>query len=336
MISVAISDAYAERFGVNPELQYSASLNDSESSIAFMISQLAHVEAKLYETPYADIVFEQLVPISTDVPEWADTVNYRSYDGVTMGKFIGASADDLPTVAMSAQIHTVQLGYSGLLCEYSLDELRKSVALNMPIDQTQMKLAFRGAREHQQKVVLFGDEFRGMFGLLNHPNVTKTNSTVDWNTAEADAILADVNKLLGNIWKDSNQRYMPDTLLLDTARFLKISTTRLNTVTSETILEYLLKKNVCTLQSGKPFKVFPLPQLLASNMEAGMGEKKDRMVAYERTPENLTAWMPIAPRFIAPQYHNLKVMTPMEYKISGTEFRYPMCAAYCTFDTAMN
>lgn len=331
LISVAIGDAYAERFGMPAEVTYNAAMMDGESGIAFMVSQLAHIEPTLYETPYADIVFDKLVPIDTSIPEWVDTVNYRSYDGVTMGKFIGASADDLPSVAMEAEIHTVQLGYAGMSCTYSLDELRKTSALQMPIDQTQMKLAYRGAREHQQKVVLFGDEKRKMYGLLNHPNVTVSNSEVDWNSASADEILADVNELLLGILEDSNGRFMANTLLVDMKRFGLLATTRLNAVTNETVLEFIKRRNIATIQSGITLDIQPLPQLAAANM----ADAKDRMVAYQKDPTNLVAYMPIAPRFIAPQYANLRVKTPMEYKISGTEFRYPGCAAYKTFETAM-
>lgn len=334
LISIAISDAYAERFNVH-KTQIDAALNDADDAIAFVVSQLAHIEQKLYEAKYANIVFESLVPIDTSINEAVQTVNYRSYDGVTMGKFIGAGADDLPTVAQNMQIHTVQLGYSGLATSYTLDELRTSAYLGQPIDATQARLAFRGAKEHQQKVVFFGDKGRGMFGLLNHPNVTKTNSTLDWNSATADDILNEVNAFLSDVWSDSNQAFMPNTLLLDTNRYLKLAQTRLNTVTSETILEFIQKKNVAKIQGGIDLQIVPLPHLLAAQMEAAGEAKKDIMVCYEKNLDNLVAYMPIAPRFIAPQYKGLKVETPMEYKISGTEFRYPGCAAYMTFDTAM-
>lgn len=344
IISVAVADAIAERFGLaSANVTYNAAMSDGDSGVAFMISQLAFIEPKLYETPYADIFFENLVPIDTSIPEWTETVNYRSYDGVTMGKFIGASADDLPSVAMSAEIHTVQLGYAGMSVQYSLDELRKSTAMNMPIDQTQMRFAYRGAKEHQQKIVFFGDAKRKMYGLFNHPNVTKTNSRVDWNTASAQEILDDINKFLGDIWEGTNQRFMPNTLLLDTKRYRLIAnkpygvSTNGTQVGFTTVLDFLKQKNIATIERGIQLDIRPIPFLLAAQLTAnGVTGNKDRMVAYEKSPDNLVAYMPIAPRFIAPQYHNLMVKVPMEYKISGTEFRYPQCAAYCEFDTAIS
>ena len=43
-----------------------------------------------------------MVPVNTSVPEYVDSWDYISYDAVTLGKFIGSSADDLPSVQASA------------------------------------------------------------------------------------------------------------------------------------------------------------------------------------------------------------------------------------------
>ena len=342
-ITVSVTDAIAERFGLeSASVTFNTALSDADSGIAFMISQLSVLEPKLYETPYTKVFFENLVPIDTSIAEYAETVTYRSYDGVTMGKFIGASAKDLPSVAAQAEIHDVPLGYAGNSVQYSRDEMRKAIAMNMPVDSTQMKLAYRGAKEHQQKVVFFGDEKRKMHGLFNHPNVTKTNSSVDWNTATAQEIVDDINGFISSIWKDSNQYFMPNTLLLDTARYELIATKPYGVSTNgtqigfTTVLDFIKQKNIAKIASGIDLDIRPIPFLSAANLTAnGVAGNKDRMVAYEKSDENLVAYMPIIPRFIAPQYDGLMIKVPMEYKISGTEFRYPQCAAYCEFTTAI-
>lgn len=327
-VTVAVNDAIAERFSLaDSSVTFSMAMNDANEGAAFMISQLSALESKIYEQKYARIFFKELVPVNVDLPEWAQTATYLSYDGATIGKFVGASAKDLATVEMEAKKNTVELGYAGMVVKYSLDELRTSAHMGMPVDQQKMKLAFRGALEHQQKVVFYGDESREMQGLLNHKNVTKSNSSVDWNTASADEILEDVNGFLGDIWSDSAQTFLPNTLLLDTKRFSLIATKRVNAVANDTILTFIKERNISKV-NGVDLDIVALPFVLASNMS----DNKDRMVAYEKNPENVTCYMPIAPRFLAPQPDGLEIKVPMEYKISGTEFRYPQCAGYRTFD----
>ena len=91
-----------------------------DDGVAFYISQLSSVESKIYETKYRNIVYQDLVPVDTSDPEWVDQISYRSYDAVTMGKFIGASADDLPQVAMNAKIDHIPVAYGGIGFGYSL------------------------------------------------------------------------------------------------------------------------------------------------------------------------------------------------------------------------
>lgn len=335
-ITIVINDALAERFGMNNGKGFSrtvnATMNDADSGIAFMVSQVAYLEQQMYEVPYADIVFEQLVPMVTNVPEGIQAINYRSYDGATMGKFLGAKSDDLPTVTAEAKIHTVPVSYGGMLVSYSLDELRTAAYTGFNLDEAQANMAYRGSREHQQKVVFFGDEERGMSGLLNHPNVTVSNGTVDWDGASTtpEQIVNEINKFIGQVWTTSKQRFLPNTVLIPGSRYEMLNSTKMNAASDVSALTYLQRNNLYTRRTGMTLNIEPLPQLEAAELSAAgvSNSNKDRMVVYTRDIMNLKAWMPIAPRFVAPQYKGLKIETPMEYKISGTEFIYPTSAMY--------
>jgi hypothetical protein len=55
---------------------------------------------------------------------------------------------------------------------------------------------------------------------------------------------------------------------------------------------------------------------------------KDRVLIYEKNDRNLGVAKPIPFRMLAPQNKGLAVTVPAEYKISGTEIRYPLSAIY--------
>ncbi|MCP4789183.1 MAG: DUF2184 domain-containing protein, partial [Gammaproteobacteria bacterium] len=133
------------------QVSFNDGLPTMDDGLAFYISQLAQLETRIYEAKYTNINFAEMVPINTNVPEWADSWDYISYDAVTLGKFIGASADDLPNVTASANKSTVPIGYAGNMFDYSLDELRKSQQLRMPIDDIKARAAYRGSQEHTQR-----------------------------------------------------------------------------------------------------------------------------------------------------------------------------------------
>lgn len=291
--------------------------------ISFYVSQLSYLESKWYEAKYTAINFDELIPVNTEIPEWADDWEYMSFDGVTLGKFIGSSADDLPRVAVNGNKSKVPIGYAGNSFEYSLDELRKSQQMRLPLDTTYGKLANRGAQEHTQRVAYFGDADRNMTGLFNNPNLALDNSTVNWSTGTGQEIVSDLNSLGVKVWIDSANTHLPNTWVIDSDRYAQITEQRMDSGTDTTIYEFFLKNNIYTAVTGQTPKVVPRLQLKG----AGVGGK-DRMMAYELNDENLSMANPIPWRPLAPQPQGLNINIPCEYKISGVEFRFPFSGAY--------
>jgi hypothetical protein len=331
-ISVAVADAYAERNGLakGHQVTFTDGLPTVDDGIAFYISQLANLEARIYQAKYTAINFQDLVPINTNVPEWADSWDYISYDAVTVGKFIGSSADDLPNVAIAANKTSVPIGYAGNSYDYSLDELRKSQQMRIPLDTTKAQAAFRGSQEHVQRVAYFGDAARQMTGLFNNTNVQLDSSTINWATDTGANIVQDMNSLLVKVWVNSANVHVPNVLVLDSVRYAQISSKRMDTGTDTTVLQFFLLNNLYTQLTGNALRVVPRLQLTAANLAAGgvSNGSKDRMMAYELNDENLGMVMPISWRALAPQMKGLNVFVPAEYKCSGVEVRYLFSAAY--------
>jgi len=333
-IVVAIDAAIARQIGRDA---YQVTFNDGlptlDDGLAFYISQLASLESRIYEAKYASINYMELIPVDTSLPEWVDQWDYISYDGVTIGKFIGASADDLPDVTINANKSVVPIGYAGNKYSYSLDELRKSQQLRIPLDTTKARLAFRGAQEHTQRVAYFGDAARGMTGLFNNPNLALSNSTLNWYdpATTGTQIAADLNQVLVDGYINSATVHVFGMLVLDAARFAKIASMPMSAQFPEkTVLKYFLENNQYTALTGNAPIVKSRLQLSAAELaKAGVSNgNKDRILAYELNDENLGMQVPIPWRSLAPQMHNLKVSVPCEYKISGVEFRYPFSGAY--------
>lgn len=333
-IVVAIDAAIAYQVGRDIEqVTFNDGLPTVDDGLAFYISQLASLESRVYEAKYAAINYAELIPVHTELPEWADSWDYISYDAVTIGKFIGSSADDLPNVALSANKSSVPIGYAGNMYDYSLDELRKSQQLRIPLDTTKARAAFRGAQEHTQRVAYFGDATRGMTGAFNNPNLALSNSTLNWFDPATTGmqIVEDIDDFLGDVWTNSATVHVPNVLVLDSARWRRINSMPMSKeLPNTTVLQYLKENNVYTGLTGQPLRVEQRLQLSAAQLAANgvSNGNKDRMMAYELNDENLGMQVPIPWRSLAPQMWNLSVRVPCEYKISGVEFRYPFSGAY--------
>lgn len=336
MISVVLDTQYAHpqwlanKLGGATSVSFDANLPTMDDGIAFYVSQLAHIETTLYKTPYAAIDYADLIPPVQGIPEWTDEWNYISYDGVTMGKFIGSSAKDLPRVTVSANKSRVNIGYAGVGYDYSIDEMRKAAQMRMPIDTTKAELAFRGSQEHMQRVAYFGDADRGMSGLFNNPNLALDNSTVDWSTATGQEIIDDMNSLLVEVWTNSKSIHLPDTLVMTPTRYATLSSRRMDTGTDTTILQFFMLNNLYTTRTKQQITIEPRYQLEASELAANgvSNGGKDRMMAYEKNPRNLGMANPLPFRQTAPQIQGLNIAVDCEYKMSGVEFRFPFSGAY--------
>ena len=226
------------------QISYNDGLYTPDDGYAFYISQFAQVESKIYEAKYANITYAELIPVDTSYPEWADSWDYISYDGVTMGKFIGASAKDLPQVGLQANKTSVPIGYAGNSFGYSLDELRKSQQTRIPLDTTKGRLAFRGAQEHTQEVAYFGDASRGMAGLFNNPNLALDSSTIDYSTASGQEMVNDLNGILNKVWMKSANIHVPNVLVIPASIYTILTETRMDSGTDTTVLQFFMKNNL--------------------------------------------------------------------------------------------
>lgn len=307
---------------------------DDGEAMSFYLAQTAGLDPIIYEKKYPNIVYRNDVPVDTSYPEGVQSINYRSWDGRAIAKFIGANADDLPSVALEATLTNVPVALGGIEYSYSFDELRTSQMYGMPIDSKKAEVAFRAFEEHAQRVAYFGDAEHKMDGLFNSPSVTVTTVANDWsklagslvNTTELQPIINDINVLIKQVWENTKGTFIPDTVLIPAAKFSIISGLRFATGTDTSVLNWLKENNFYTEMTGKPLNLGARFQL---NDQGTLSF--GRMVAYTKDPECVKVYHPMPYKTHPPQFESLRVKTPSEYKISGTEFLQPMSAVYADF-----
>jgi len=299
--------------------------NDADAGLGFVESTLTHVEAKVYETEYRHIVYQDIVPVSNEAGEGATSVTYYSVDGATMGKFIGSNAIDVPLSDISTKqsIVPVELGAVGY--KYSDEELRQAAMLNRPLPQTKANLTMRGFEEHAQDVCFNGDSVKGLEGFLDNSNVPAASvvnpgSGTEWVNKSTAEILFDVNALFAQVFETTKQVEKPDTLCLPTAQYSFIANTPRSTTSDTTILQYLVQNSIY-INSVDDIK--PLPELVGKGAAA-----TDRMMVYTKDIDKVVFHIPMPFRIEQPVRKTLGWEVPAVYKLSGVEFRYPLSAAY--------
>lgn len=314
------------------------SFQDSDA-MSFFIAQTTGLDPIVYQKKYPNIRYREDVPVDTSYPEGVQSITYRAWDGRAISKFIGANADDLPSVALEATLTTVPVALGGVKYTYSFDELRASQLYGMPIDSRKAEISFRAFEEHAQRVAYFGDAEHKMTGLFNSPNVTITPIHTDWDalagslvtTDSLQPIVNDINGLIKEVWTNTKGTFIPDTVLLPAEKFAIVQGLKFSVGTDTSVLKWLKENNFYTEMTGNPLNLQPRFQLNADELTTNGITSSGRAVAYCKDPECVKVYHPMTYKTHPPQFESLRVSVPSEYKISGTEFLQPMSAVYGDF-----
>jgi len=298
---------------------------DTASGLAFLLSMLTAVEAKMYAVEYKQITYPNVIPISNEAGEWAESVTYFFMDGKAVAEFVGSRSLDVPLsdIGTDKVVVPVELGATGY--QYSDEELRQAMYLGRPLEQGKANMARRAYEELVQRTAYDGDTKHNLPGFLNNTNVTAASvvdpgSGTEWVNKTPDEILFDINDILGDVFVDSLQVERADTLALPTAQWSYIASTPRSANSDTTILQYVIA-NSPYLNSESD--VIPLSELAG----AGAGAT-DRMMAYTKNIDKVVLHIPMPLRFTEPQRKGRGFEVPGEFKVSGVEFRYPGSARY--------
>lgn len=311
----------ATREGVN------LSAGDAQEAMAFVVSQLTYTESATYERQYQPLQYEQLIPITNEAGEWAESIRFELYDYVGNGKrSVGLGSDiNLVDVAYADVTWPVVNGNIGY--KYSTEELRRSAFLRKPVSETKPMAAMDGYRRHMNKVGLYGEASANIFGLFNNPYVPTSNApNGNWTTtnkANPSLILQDLNTLITTQWQNTAYNDYIDTVAISPNRLAYLASTPRSDNSDKTILQYLLENNVAKTLNGTNLKIVP-----GFGLDTAGSGGTARMLGYVNRLDRLVMHIPMPLRYLAPQLKGFDVMVPGEYKYSGVVFRYPSSALY--------
>jgi hypothetical protein len=200
-------------------LQFAAhnqhSLREDQGILA--ARQLDYVKARTYDRKLPPMNGLALVPQSSDTPEWAETITYRSYDSVGMAKIIANYADDLPRVDVTGRETTVPVRTIGDSYGYNINELNASIALGARLPERKAIVARRAVEVKLNRIAMVGDTDYGLYGITNHPNIGTTGGiTGNWASVGTTAaqIVADVDILYAAVTTQSKDVHTPNELAI--------------------------------------------------------------------------------------------------------------------------
>ena len=286
----------------------------------FLSRELETILSRSFETQYADIKYQSVLPISTEVAPGSDSYTYRIFDAQGSMKMIADKGSDLPRADVLRKEVTLPVRSLGASFGYTIQETRAAAQVpGMNLEQRRANAVRRAYEEKVQDVAFFGDAPSGMTGFFNSSNVDKIVPNKWFDTATTDEMLEILNEAATRIVNGSNQKETPNTLLVPYDSVYRIiSTTARSTTSDTTVMEFFLRTN--------PFirSIEPINELSASKSVLS----KDTIIAYDRSPEKLQLHIPQTLEFLPPVRTNLEFTIASHARIGGTAIYYPKSVLY--------
>lgn len=290
---------------------------EREDQGIFLARQLDYVKTRIYEAQTPTLTGLQLVPVSTEVPEWAESFTYRTYDEVGMAKFISNYADDLPRVDVMGREQTLKLKSLGDAYGYSLDEMRLANAMGTNLPERKGRAARKAIDQLINRVALIGDELHGFYGFTNHPNIGETAVTGDWTAAgtSGQAILQDLFAMYDAVTIQSFDNHVPNTLAVAPTR-------------RSALLRKSVNPDTGTFESvwSRFSAQFPDVSLIASTElePTAANGNQSTAVMYERDVDNLSIEIPRPFEQLATEKRGLEMVVDCIAKIGGVAVYRPL------------
>lgn len=304
---------------------------DAQVAMNFAINQVSRIHPRVYEIKYPEIRYRGLLPVDTTGPEWVKSITYFSMDQVGQAEWFNAGSDDIPHADVLQDKAETTVSMAAIGYGYNIEELAQAQMLGIDLNPRKARAARRASELMIDQIALFGDVSKGFYGITNNPNVsygnapaTGTASSTAWADKTADNVLADINALLTGVWTSSNTVEMADTLLLPSTQMHALGSRRLSSDSEVTLLEWILRTNTYTLETGNRLTIRSLRGLET----AGAGNST-RMVAYRNDEEVLRLNMPMPFRFFPVwQVGPMRWEIPGAMRVGGVDISLPKAVRY--------
>lgn len=317
---------------MTPLQQFMYTADAPQRALGFLVQQQAYIEPTVYQTAYQDLQYASLIPVDTSAPEWISTITYYSVDSVGKAEWFSAKAQDVPRVELSRDKAETTVGMGAIGYGYDLEEIAKAMMVGINLTTDKAAAARRVAEEMIERVAFSGDTSKGFLGLVNQSSVTAdtvpadgTGSSTLWSAKTPDQVLRDVNLALTGMWTGSLGTEIADTLLLPASRLADLGTRRIDAVNQTTLIEWIARNNIYTLQTQQPLTIRGVMGFL----DTAGASSSARMIAYRRHPDVLKLHVPMPFRFLeAMRVGALAYEVPGIMRLGGVDVKRPKAMRY--------
>jgi hypothetical protein len=267
---------------------------DAQQAVGFAQPALFRTHSFL-EQRYPTFDYAGIVPVNTDGDMWDVGTLVYSGDVAGAAAYIGGKAFDIPNASLNFTQGVTNFHLAGAGYELSVQEVNRfsriasqnTTGASSSLGERKANAANMIAQKFIYDRVIRGSTQKNFTGLVNNTLVPQASApNGSWATATPQAMLADLNANLNDVIVNSRETAFPNVVMLPTSAFLTANNAQM-TNTPDSVLTFLATNNSYSAMTGQRLTIGHSRELET----AGAGNTR-RMMAFERSPDNLEFFLP--------------------------------------------
>jgi hypothetical protein len=260
---------------------------DAQQAGGFLVPQLYRIHGAVLQVKYPSFDYAGLVPVNSEGDMWDIGTLVYSGDLAGAAAYVAGKGFDIPNAGVNFSLGQSGFHLAGIGYELALQEVNRAARMNIPLSDRKASAARLLSQKFIYDRVIRGSTEKNTTGLVNNASVPAANATNgSWGSATPANILADINQVLNDVITNSGETATPSALVLPTTAFLTLNNTVL-TNTDGSVLNFIQNNNSYTAMTGQRLDIRPSREL-----ETAGASSTRRMVAYEKSPDNMEFFLP--------------------------------------------
>ncbi len=312
---------------------------NDQQALAFVTAQAYKINQKIYEARYPDWDFGRLIYVDTSGPEWSPGILTYTSDMSGRANWQSGYAKDIPLADVSQDMQTKPFHLAAIGYQWNLEEVNMTMGFpGAGLPDRRARAARLAYTKFMYDLTLKGSAEKNTGGLINYGGVVTLNAPADGTggtTLWVDAagvgqktpaqIVRDINTALQGISLATFETELADTVLLPVEALNYIAATPYSATTTETILSFVMRTNLYTLQTNRPLTIRSVRELSTGAANGTTG----RLVAYKNDGEYAKLHLPMPHRFL-PVWQDgpLNFAVPGIFRTGGVELLTTVAMRY--------
>ena len=291
-----------------------ASLDVGEN--VFLARDLEYKIPEMLNFEHGRISARTVFPIDRRAGPGAEVIVLRQMTKSGAAKIITDYANDIPLANVFTEETKSNVRSIAEAAEWSVQEIRAASHANVPLDREKTDAVREDMLRKENKIAWEGDATHGLAGFFTDANIPRFSVPGVWSAATGAQMVADMNATVNPIAENTNGVEAPNKLVIPRAQYNLAVTTRMETGTDTTALQFFV--------NNSPY-IASMSDVIPVDDIAGLGAGSvDAMFAYEFNSSKLVMNIPLDIEQFPPQVRDMVTRVIYHSRFGGVLIKKPL------------